>query len=274
MTRTINPEVQRRLDSYRRDYEGITGHPFNHFFCPILAVDEPIEEPHKLIMGHIINKAFEGASRAWVVQRSDVDNFYGTNFEADFEVLQYRDNCSRLGVLADKNLSRKLRPKLLLNDEPVSYTSHSSASGDRFVGVELDDETDAPTIKVKMSQQEFVKVTNEHWEIDINKDIRVAAVVSLIKAAHLTLFHLAGYRYALSAAGYYVGRGTLGHFYRAHAGRTKEELLIESLKYFRKYGHMVRELRIVENSYQGTVSDRKLLVCHTNSGGFWRRSSS
>ncbi len=269
MAKPLNPEVQRRLESYRRDYEGITGHPFSHFFCPILAVDEPIEEPAQLIMGHIINKAFEGASRARVVQRSDVDNFYGANFEADFEVLQYRGNFSPLEILADKNLGKKLGAKILLNDEPVSFTSHPSASGNKFVGVRLGDEPDAKVIKVKMNQEKFGEATNERWEIDVNKDLRIASVVSLIKAAHLTLFHLAGYKYALSAAGYHVGRGILGHFYRSNVGRTKEEILTESLKYFRKYGPMVRELRMVDHSYQGTVSDRKLLVCHTSSGGFW-----
>ena len=269
MAKPLNPEVQRRLESYRRDYEGITGHPFSHFFCPILAVDEPIEEPAQLIMGHIINKAFEGASRAG--SSNAVTSIISTapTSRLTLKCSSTEVTSRRSKILADKNLGKKLGAKILLNDEPVSFTSHPSASGNKFVGVRLGDEPDAKVIKVKMNQEKFGEATNERWEIDVNKDLRIASVVSLIKAAHLTLFHLAGYKYALSAAGYHVGRGILGHFYRSNVGRTKEEILTESLKYFRKYGPMVRELRMVDHSYQGTVSDRKLLVCHTSSGGFW-----
>src|SRR5271167_4182378 len=111
MKKRLNPDIQHRLDTYRRDFEVATGRPFRHFFCPILAVDEPIIEPNRLIKGHIINKSFENAPAAWVVQRSDVDNFYGSLFEADFELIQYRDRLTLVDVLSDKMLSKKFTPK-------------------------------------------------------------------------------------------------------------------------------------------------------------------
>jgi len=67
----LHPEIEQRLQQYRRDYEVANGRPFEHFFCPILAIDERAE----LIRGHVINKAYNGAPRTWVIQRADVDNF-------------------------------------------------------------------------------------------------------------------------------------------------------------------------------------------------------
>ena len=82
MDKPRNSGLARRLESYRLDYEQVTGKPFEHFFCPILGVDEPAE----LIRGHVINRAFRDAPRAWVIQRSDVDNFYGSHFRIRLRV--------------------------------------------------------------------------------------------------------------------------------------------------------------------------------------------
>jgi hypothetical protein len=49
-----------------------------------------------LIRGHVINEAFKGSSRTWVVQRGEVDRFYGGFFEGDFELLQYMQGASLL----------------------------------------------------------------------------------------------------------------------------------------------------------------------------------
>jgi hypothetical protein len=70
MTKPRHPEIEQRLERYRRDYTQVTGRPFEHFFCPILAIDEQAE----LSRGHVINQAYNGAPRTWVIQRADVDN--------------------------------------------------------------------------------------------------------------------------------------------------------------------------------------------------------
>ena len=36
----MNDKLQRRIEVHREDYEKVTGKPFEHFFCPILYVDE------------------------------------------------------------------------------------------------------------------------------------------------------------------------------------------------------------------------------------------
>ena len=48
------------------------------FFCPILMVEEKAE----LCKGHLLPQSVGG--RDWVVQRKDVDSFFGTFVEADF----------------------------------------------------------------------------------------------------------------------------------------------------------------------------------------------
>lgn len=93
--------VKSKLEKFRVNYTQITGQPFTHFFCPILFRDDNVP----FSQAHIINYAFPNSSRSWTVQRSDVDNFYGSNFEADFISIQYKtDNISPSDVLINKTL--------------------------------------------------------------------------------------------------------------------------------------------------------------------------
>jgi len=77
----MNAVLKRKLDRLRSDYQAVTGSPFSHFYCPILYQDDNAE----LCEAHIVNKAFAESDRSSTVQRTDVDNFYGRCFEADFE---------------------------------------------------------------------------------------------------------------------------------------------------------------------------------------------
>ncbi len=62
-----------KLEDLRRDFARIAGVPFRHFFCPILYRDDPAE----ICLGHIINASLTGSDRYRVIQRADVDCFYG-----------------------------------------------------------------------------------------------------------------------------------------------------------------------------------------------------
>jgi hypothetical protein len=265
----MNSKVRQRLENYRKDYEEVEGRPFDHFFCPILGADEPIVMPNELIKGHIINQSFENAPGIWVVQRSDVDNFFGANFEADFETLQYRKKLTPINLLTNKDFVKKFSPKILLNAKPVKFTSQASPPPDRFVQVKLGDGPNVPSIGIKMSQQEFIEAAGERWEFTMFKDVRIPALVSLIKAAHLTTFHLLGYRYATSAAGLFIGREVLGRFYRSNIGRPRKEVLVNAWSYFREFANISRPLLHVEVEYQGTITDRRVLVCYATSGHIW-----
>jgi hypothetical protein len=265
MATSLHPEIEQRLDKHRLDFSEVTGRPFEHFFCPILAVDEASQ----LIRGHVINSSYKGSPGSWVVQRADVDNFFGAFFEADFEALQHRDRATPITLLTERDLVKKFQPRILKNGEPVSFTSQPFPPSAPFVRVELGDGPGAPTIGLKMRPEEMIESARENWEFVVFKDARVSALVSLIKAAHLTLFHLLGYRYARTVTGHFVGYDILGRFYVANRGRPKQEILANAWSHFYEFRHMFRPLLLKNIGYEGTVRDRKVLFCHGSSGGIW-----
>ena len=65
---------------------------------------------------------------------------------------------------------------------------------------------------LKMHPADLQAAASKKWRIAIERDYRLPALVSMIKAAYLTLFSMLGYRYALSAAGLEVGHSILGRF--------------------------------------------------------------
>ena len=66
-----------KLEQYKSDFRSVTGEPFKYFFCPILHVDEDVG----LTKGHIVPASLGGRQR--VLQRVDVDNGFGSFFEAE-----------------------------------------------------------------------------------------------------------------------------------------------------------------------------------------------
>lgn len=196
--------LRRRLEELRADYQEVTGEPFAHFYCPILFEDENVE----LCQGHIVNKAFPGSAKKWTVQRKDVDNFYGTNFEADFLGIQYKDYPDPVNALADKSLDRVLKPKILVDGVPVAHYRASGKASTHHTQVMLESPGQVVPLVFKISADAIRDDTM--LEIEISADLRLPAIVSAIKAAHLTLFELLGYRYARSAGGQFVHPGHPG----------------------------------------------------------------
>lgn len=259
----MNVQLQSKLDKLRADYTQVTGQPFNDFFCPILFRDEKA----KLCEGHIVNKAFPGSSRKWTVQRADVDSFYGSNFEADFVKLQL-DNKSPVEILFDNTLSQKLRPDIFINGKLMDY--YIARKGDvippNFFPYPMEYNGDEIICVFKVSPQDFVELTggNEEYTLTIetSKDLRLSAAVSLIKAAHLTLFETFGYSYALSPAGRLIGRDILGEFYLQNRAVTKKsEVLENAYEFFNEYAHMIRPVQQNYLNLQGSIDDNKFFVC-------------
>jgi hypothetical protein len=65
------------LQRLRRLYQEQIGEPMNHFMCPITLRDEVTND---LCEGHILNDAFD-VSNETVIQREDIDNYYGQTIE-------------------------------------------------------------------------------------------------------------------------------------------------------------------------------------------------
>ncbi len=261
----MKAQVKSKLERLRADYAHIKGQAFAHFYCPILFKDEDVP----LCEAHIVNEAFRNSSRAWTVQRRDVDSFYGSRFEDDFLAIEYHtEDLSPHKVLTDKKLARKYRPEILVDDKPVDYFVAQDDVPEHFTGIQFDHDGQPVRLGLKMSPEDVSVATKQKWELQVSKDVRIPALVSLIKSAHLTLFEKLGYRYALSAGGYFVGRDILGKFFSDNHDKSKSTVLRNAPRFFGEFVHMVRPIVICDRDLQGTISDGQILVCR-ESRGVW-----
>jgi hypothetical protein len=89
----------------------------------------------------------------------------------------------------------------------------------------------------------------------------LAALVSLLKAAHLTLFEMLGYRYALSLGGHFLGRTILGDFFMRNRSLSKNAVLENAASHFLEFENMVRPVENPPTDIAGTLTDGFLFVC-------------
>lgn len=259
--------LKQNIDELNNNYLERTGSRFVYFYCPILFKDEHI----KICRGHIINKAFQNSSRKWIAQRADVDNFFGTYFEADFELIQYAGKHRPDEVITNPKLRKKLKPTLVYCGEIIQYytagldlPASSEFSPARFVC-----EDKHADLILKLESARILGDNDMHLDIVIDKDIRIPSFISLLKSAHLTMFYIFKYNYALSAAGEYLGNQILGNFYRTNHNKRKITILDNALTYFTSFKHMVRPIIHIEWDLKGSVDDQIFLLCRGSSGKPW-----
>lgn len=258
--------LEKRLEELRADFASLTGAPFKHFFCPVLFVDEDVA----LCKGHVVSQAFPSSTRRWMVQRKDVDSFYGSHFEADFQALLYREGETPTSVLLDKNLSRSFDVTITVDGKPVDHYFAKGDIPEHFTGFELSkDDGKSVLLGLKMDPSSAFEKADHEWETCVSKDIRVAALVSLIKAGYLTLFSMLGYRYALSVDGLLVGGHVLGQFFKRNVGKPKQAVLDDARQFFGPYVHMVRPVLKTKLELASTVTDGNMLLCRSFSGEPW-----
>jgi hypothetical protein len=257
--------LKNKLLKLAADFESVTGRPFTHFYCPMLFRDEDTA----LCKAHIINSAFQQSDRSWTIQRKDVDSFYGSILESDFVSLQKSGEHDPLEVLTDKNLSRRLRPKILVNGKKVEHYIAEGTVPSHFSQLLVEHEGEPVHLALKIHPEETLAALCADWQVVIEADLRIVALGSLLKAAHLTLFDLIGYQYALSAAGHFLGYDILGRFFLANAGKLRNEVLENAEHYFRQFANMVRPVASAPSHLTGTVTDRLLYACLTGHGRPW-----
>ena len=258
-------DIDRAVDSLRSDYTSVRGRPFVDFFCRILFRDEAA----LLCRGHVINEAFPDSARRTVVQRSDVDAFFGSTFEADFVLLTKKGVHSSAEVVLDRTLSRQLRPKLMVDGRHVEHylpegripVYHSEVSVER-------DGASPVRLALKLEHSDALSALQGNWEISIEKDLRLPALVSLLKAAHLSMFSLLGYSYALSAGGHFLGWEVLGKFASDNMTLARAAVLANARMHFRQFANLVRPMLGSPSGLSGTVSDSTLFLC-TGSPKAW-----
>jgi hypothetical protein len=260
----MNAFVKAELERLNEDFKDNTGGTrFAHFFCPILFRDEKTE----LCEAHIINKAFADSTRESTVQRRDVDNFYGSRFESDF-LDSAAFKLSHLEILADRSLAKRFNATLLREGKPVEHFYPRGEVPEKFSLLQLGDLPSKP-LGLKMDTADLVAAADENWEIEVSRDIRLPMLVSTIKAAHLSLFKMLGYQYALRSAGRFVGHDILGKFFLENQKRRKRDLPERAVEFFRPFVHMVRPVISTTIGAQGTVTDRLMFLCMGGSGMPW-----
>ena len=250
---------QQKLSILKRDYESVTGDSWNHFYCPILYMDDNTE----LCRAHVINKGFQEADRSWTIQRKDVDNYYGTLFEADFLALERIGEPLVEESLTDRNVARQFRPELVRDGEVQDYYFQPDRLSVPETHTTLDFHVNGQIVPLvlKSSADELEQNAEKRWQIIIEKDIRLAALASLLKAAHLTLFHRLGYQYALSSGGCYLGRQVLGEFFLKTHDLNRTEALEFAEGHFRPYASVVRPLISPSPDFKGTLTDGLFFAC-------------
>lgn len=257
-------DLRRRVELLRNDYENVMGTAFEHFYCPILRVDDNVP----LCRGHVIPKS-TGTSNVWVPQRQDVDHFYGTMIEADFLAI-VRDRSKNIHeFLSVPQLNLQFRPRIMLNDTPLDYFpagKTSNYSGHTPVQIVAgNDSEQVSNIVVKLSADEMLDLVDKQLNLVIEGDYRPATIAAVLKSAHLTMFRMLGYDHILSSAGEMLAQ-ILRDFFIKHRHLRRRELRESIDSYFCSYANMVIPLQPGTSSIEGTVADNLALACIGASG--------
>jgi len=250
----MNPEMHDKLDKLKNDYLEVTGVEFEHFFCPILYKDENAE----LCKAHIINQVFEGASRKWTIQRKDVDNFYGANFESEFVLLRYRGKLDPFRALGEKYLN----PKILVNGEEIEHYRFNGHLDENFTPIIIKNNEREEIVIIKIPPAEVKELIENDWEIENELNLMIPSIVSLIKSAYLTLFEILGYTYVFSKGGYFIGKELLGKFFELNHEKSRREIKAAGNNFFSKFQSIIRPVNKIDGDLsKGSVESGKFIVC-------------
>jgi hypothetical protein len=171
-------DVEQALEKLRADHESVHAEPFQHFSCPILLKDEVAT----LCAGHVVNAAFPNTTRTRVLQREDVDNFYGSAVEGHFTTVVNADNPTVEDLLTNPALRNALPWKITVDGNTAdSYGPKGNVPPTHsVVAFELGGEH-ALTLALKVSEDELEAAKNV--QIVLNRDYVPEAVAALLKSA-------------------------------------------------------------------------------------------
>jgi hypothetical protein len=263
----MKTKLSAKLQAMCSDFEEVTGKSFSHYFCPILLVDEKTE----LCEAHIVNKAFPNTARSWTIQRKDVDGFFGRHFESEFLKIEYKvNNMSPDQVVFNSQLAKIFRPSINIRDKPVGYYYTNGEVPSYHSKFIFSSQKETPSLVLKVAPGKIEEQTfQDDFQIEINNDLRLSSLVSLLKSAYLTLFEMLGYRYSLSVAGITIGFGALGEFYYNNRDiEDKNQFTENAKKHFENYVNLVRPVENMPFDFIGTCKDKRFFLCENN-GVFW-----
>jgi len=165
-----------------------------------------------------------------------------------------------------------VRPKIYYGEQVVKYSLSQGKHrrpppGFQFVEFEVDGRI--VELNVRATSEQMMAQPSK-WSIETKKDLQLPALVSLIKAAHLSMFSVLGYHYVLSNAGRFIGQDILGGFYQPNRHlKNKRVAQAQALPFFRRYRHMVRLMQPHSSEIEGTLTDGHIRLCVGTSGNYW-----
>ena len=157
------------------------------FYCPILQVEEPAE----LCKGHIVSKSVGG--RTWVVQRKDVDNFYGTFAEAGF------GHGVKLRSMEFEDAVEYVIGHRLAARADLTIVDGTGAKG----SVRSTEARDGGLEVIVRPQGREIDLGGE-LSLSMKFDVRYETLLTCLHSVHLGIFEAAEYRYATSLSGRFV----------------------------------------------------------------------
>jgi hypothetical protein len=262
---SVNSEISREVEILREDYERVREKPFQHFFCPVLLDDCPGE----LCMGHVVNQSIPNCSRERVVQRKDIDGFFGSLFESKFSAVINAKPKDVHDAITDEKLRRLMPFEVKLDG---SMVQHYHVKGDKATKDPLvcfrDSHGKILNLALKVSDETMISGAGR-LEIEMSFDIAADATATLLKAAHLTLFKMLGCEHVFSPGGYDLAK-ILQKFYLTNRDLSRGEQVKNGKEYFAAFSGMIIPVKgYNRNVVKGTIEDSRLLVCIGTSGAWF-----
>jgi hypothetical protein len=138
-------EVEQTISQMQSDYMHVTGKPFDHFYCPLLFKDEEVP----LCMGHVISKTLPNCCRYKVVQRADIDNWYGSLSEGEYGTVKEILAGGLREVVFNNDLNKKVRPTIRMgNKEYETYRYREGKASPNHVRIELRPEDGSEVVRL------------------------------------------------------------------------------------------------------------------------------
>ena len=257
-------EVKRRIAKCNQDFFDSTDQRAKHFYCPI--THEDIETEH--CKGHILVESLKN-SGMWVPQREDVDNLFGESVEGDFSKIVQDRRKSTGEILADFKLRKRHRPQILCGGNVVPHyfsKSENVATGHTAFRMSGPTETDEYLV-VKMDNNEVMRLHEKPIQLLIDRDYLPEVIASVLKAAHLTMFRLFGYKHVFSYSGLILS-DLLGKFFKAakESDRSQRKSLVE--EHFLKANAYISPMCTAPDAdVRGSLLDHKFLMGMGSSEG-------
>ena len=175
------------------------------FYCPILLIEEETD----LCRGHIVSKSVGGTK--YVIQRKDVDEFFGHFVEADFALgVKLRERMHSFKHAMEYILKVKLADKIgLAVEDEQAHREPIRMMGER---------NGAFSFKYAKSDLEERPVSGV---LHFNVGMEFQTVVSCLHSVHLGLFDRLGYAYVSNKSGWFIA-SMLGDLFRTYAAKTQK----------------------------------------------------